>query len=166
MDVREERLCLGGQGPVTGDEDDGDSMVACQVRVDPGLTDFRAVHSHRRDGPTVCVIEDCTRRAGPRVISDEKRSVRGRVERLHHREAARRSPEERRRLVQLFRNQVVEVPVGICDQDVRGARLDASLDRGVCLLGHQVSALLVRFAAFDRIRLYLADDAADSLHVD
>src|SRR5438094_7044142 len=56
--------------------------------------------------------------------------------------------------------------MGICDQDFRGALFHTSFDCGICFLGHQVSALLVGFTALARIRLDLADDSPNSLHVD
>src|SRR5437899_9287046 len=76
------------------------------------------------------------------------------------------SAKERRRLVQLFRDEVVEIPMGVRDQDFRGAGLETSFDCRVPFLGHQASTLLVRLASLGGIRLDLPDDTADSLHVD
>src|SRR5207247_6387778 len=83
----------------------------------------------------------------PLIIADEQRGVVGSIEILHHGEPSWSSAKERRRLVQLFRDEVVEIPMGVRDQDFRGAGLQTSFDRRVSLLGHQAATLLVRLAS-------------------
>ena len=56
----------------------------------------------------------------PCMISDEQRGVVGSIEVLHHGEPSWSSAKERRRLVRLFRDEVIEIPMGVRDQDLRG----------------------------------------------
>ena len=53
-------------------------------------------------------------------MADEQRSVVGSIEVLHHGEPSWSSAKERRRLVRLFRDEVIEIPMGVRDQDLRG----------------------------------------------
>src|SRR4030065_131187 len=77
-----------------------------------------------------------------RVVPDEHRRIEGGVEGVDHGVCAGLPAEEGRRLVEVLREEVVEVPMGVRDEDLFRAGVEATLDRRVGPPGHEPAATL------------------------
>ena len=110
------------------------------------------------------MVQDGRGRARPRVVTDKDAGVEGLVEPLHHLPALGRAGDEIGPRVQVVGVDVPHASVGIVDHDLRRARGESALDRGVGVLGHPFPGPAV-FRVVRR-RLLARDDSPDALHVD
>jgi hypothetical protein len=81
--------------------------------------------------------------AGPGVVADAERGAEARVEALQHAHPLAAALDEPRAGVELVVKQVAHRPVGVIDENVRGAGSERAAHRRVDVLGHHDPAPLV-----------------------
>ena len=101
--------------------------------------------------------------AGPGVVADAERGAEARVEALQHAHPLAAALDEPRAGVELVVKQVAHRPVGVIDENVRGAGSERAAHRRVDVLGHHDPAPLVIPAG--RLDVLGIHQAGDALHI-
>src|SRR5437660_4366925 len=165
LDLEDELVHLRDGRRVAGEQRDRAVERAAEVAGQAALALRRPVQPHLADDARVrvAVVEHGVRRPHRRVVADEERGVEAGAHPGAHVPAAGVPADQLGPRVQLLGIEVHARPVAVADDDLLHARLEGALDRGVDLLRQQVPASRVQRRG--RVRLLVAGDARDALHV-